>query len=221
MEHFRSYPTLCALFLSQLDRWGAKTMDWTLLADEGFVDLFLRRLVTAEQIEPEALVYACSSLTGPSPGGVLAGAALVEHGRWDLEEYASFLTFALKTDGSRWPALTWLELSDILERGLFAHAELDRPWLCAALFAFGWVPAELQARAARRVWQTNELELAEKRSFEDWLAGLASWPDLPSPPHTSGLVCSDSRLETALSRGDAQRRRSSQATGRPRRSSVG
>lgn len=195
-------------------------MDWTLLADEGFVDLFLRRLVTGEQVEPEALTYACRSLMGPSPGGVLAGATLMEHERWELEEYASFLTFALKTDGSRWAPLPWLELSEILERGLFAYPGLDRPWLCAALLAYRWIPDGLQARATRRIWQTSALTLREKRIFEDWLAGVIEWPDLPAPPEDPGLQRRGPRLETPLSRGRVKGRRS-EVGAEQRRRSVG
>ncbi len=184
MELFRNYPSLCSLFLSQLDVWGAKTMDWTLLGDEEFVDLFLRRMLTSEQPEEEALVHACTSLIQPSPGGLLAAAALHAVQLYSDQEFAAFVTFAVKSEAYPWPDLNWVELGQLLEDVVFQESGGERPWLCACLWTYGWIPESLKEKFLRRVWQTDRLRLEDKQQFFGWLQGSDLWPDLPKPEQT-------------------------------------
>jgi hypothetical protein len=180
MDLFRKQPNLCSLFLSLLEEWGADTLDWSLLRDEKFVDRFLRRLLATQQVEDSGVFQACSSLLQPSPGGLLVAPLLVRGGHFEAAEMDSFVQFAVEGQARGWEPVTWPELLTILEEVAFTRKDQPSRFL-ACLVANGWVPAHLQERFCRRVWETARLSLREKNFFFAWLAGESRWADLPSP----------------------------------------
>ena len=182
MDIFKTYPSLCSLFLTTLEDWGAETLDWTLLGDEAFVDTFLRRLVVSENIEPAAVELACSSFLQPSPGGLLAAIVLKSAGHFADEEFHEFVNFTLQGSCTGWPPLSWNELTDLLEYAVFDVGLEEASWTLACLMAKGWVSRDLQAPYFRRVWQTNRLSLANKKSFFRWLYGQQQFSGLPKAP---------------------------------------
>ena len=107
MELFRTHPSLCSLFLTTLEEWGADAIDWNLLGDEEFVDVFLRNLSFTDTVEPEALSQAYSILLQPSPGGLLASASLRREGYLDANAFTDFASFCLRGSGNGWRPLSW------------------------------------------------------------------------------------------------------------------
>lgn len=182
MELFRNHPNLCSLFLTSLEEWGAKTLDWSLLGNEGFVDRFLRQLTTTDEVDEEANLQACAALLQPSPGGLLAAGALSRRGYFDAEDLHQFINFTLQGSANRWDSLTWAEVSIILEELIFVEATDEPAWQLACLMARGWLPTPLQTRFFRRVWQTCHIGLEQKKLFFRWLYGQHTWSDLPKAP---------------------------------------
>lgn len=184
MELFRTHPCLCSLFLVCLEDWGAGRVDWKLLNNEEFVDLFLRKLCLCEDVEQDALLKGCSLLLQPSPGGLLAAAALHQAGVLVGEEFAEFTTFTLRGSGNGWKPLCWGGLSEVLEEVAFSSDSHDAAWNLASLMSRGWIAREHQARFFKRVWQTCRLSLGQKKEFFRWLYGQHQWSGLPKAPST-------------------------------------
>ncbi len=182
MELFRTHPSLCSLFLTTLQEWGAESINWQLLGDEEFVDVFLRNLTISDSVEKEALLRACSSLLQPSPGGLLAAALLRRESAMEVQEFADFISFTLRGSGNGWPSLNWSTLSEVLEEVAFSLDSEEPAWNLASLMSRGWVKREYQARFFRRVWQTDRISIKEKKTFFRWLYGQHQWPDLPKAP---------------------------------------
>jgi hypothetical protein len=180
MELFRSQPSLCSLFLSLLEEWGADTLDWSLLRDEMFVDRFLRRLLWAQQLEDPCVFQACCSLLQPSPGGLLVAPLLVRGGYFEASEMDSFVEFAVMGKGRAWEPMSWPEMLTVLEDVAFTRSESPARFL-ASLAGNGWVPPELLDRVNRRVWETARLSRREKNLYFAWLGGESRWAELPSP----------------------------------------
>lgn len=182
MELFRTHPSLCSLFLTTLEEWGATNIDWHLLGDEEFVDLFLRRLCGSESVEKDALLQACSTLLQPSPGGLLAAAFLNREGAIEADDYANFISFTLRGSGNGWAALSWAELTEVLEEVAFSPNTAEPAWNLASLMSRGWIKRDHQTRFFRRVWQTDRISIHEKKAFFQWLYGQHQWADLPKAP---------------------------------------
>lgn len=182
MDIFKTYPSLCSLFLTTLEDWGAETLDWKLLADEAFVDTFLRRLVNAESVEPAAAELACSTFLQPSPGGLLAAILLRSAGHLTSSDFHEFVNFTLQGSCMGWSPLSWDELSDVLEYAVFDEGVENASWTLACLMSKGWVCRELQSPYFRRVWQTCQLSLYEKKQFFRWLYGQQEFAGLPKAP---------------------------------------
>lgn len=181
MELFRTQPSLCSLFLRQLEDWGAETLDWSLLRDEDFVDRFLRRLKTSCEIEPEAVYRACACLIQPSVGGLLVAPILHQGGHFDLAGLENFVGFTLQGKAAAWDPMSWPELLTVLEEVVFFR-QGDPFVLLALLFANGWVSEPLRERCRKRVWETCRLPLVQKRQFELWLRGGLSIPGVDPAP---------------------------------------
>lgn len=182
MELFRTHPSLCSLYLTTLEEWGAENIDWSLLNDEDFADVFLRNLCTLDSIELDALLPACASLLQPSPGGLMAAAVLHREGHFSKEAFSEFVGFALRGSGNGWRPLSWDSLTDILEEVAFSEDTAEPSWNLASLMSRGWVQREHQAKFFRRVWQTSRIPIAEKKRFFRWLYGQHQWDDLPKAP---------------------------------------
>lgn len=182
MDLFRTHPSLCSLFLTTLQEWGAERIDWNLLSDEEFVDVFLRNLCLTESVESEALVQACSLLLQPSPGGLLAAALLRREGYLVGDDFAEFITFTLRGSANGWPPLAWSSLSEVLEEVAFCPESTEPAWNLASMMSRGWIQREHQTRFFRRVWQTDKIPIEEKKTFFRWLYGQHQWPDLPKAP---------------------------------------
>lgn len=182
MELFRTHPSLCSLFLTTLQEWGAENINWQLLADEEFVDVFLRNLISSADVEKEALLKACSLLLQPSPGGLLAAALLRREGAIEGEEYAEFVSFTLRGSGNGWPPLDWASLVEVLEEVAFCKDTEEPAWNLASLMSRGWIKRDHQSRFFRRVWQTNSISIEQKKTFFRWLYGQHQWADLPKAP---------------------------------------
>jgi hypothetical protein len=180
MDLFRSQPSLCSLFLSLLEEWGAETLDWSLLRDEVFVDRFLRRLLVAQQLDETSIFQACSSLLQPSVGGLLVAPLLARGGHFEAGEMDSFVAFAVQGKAQVWDPMSWPELLTVLEEVAFTRQEEPARFL-ASMMANGWVPAELRGRFTRRVWETSQLTMREKNFYFAWLGGESRWGDVPSP----------------------------------------
>lgn len=184
MDLFRSQPSLCSLFLSLLEEWGAETLDWSLLRDEIFVDRFLRRLLVHPQLEDTSVFQACSSLLQPSPGGLLAAPRLAAGGHFQEGELESYLWFTVSAEAGPWDPMTWPELLTLLEEVAFPRPPAERARFLCTLAARGWVPTALQARFDKRIWETAQLPLREKNHYFAWLAGESRWPELqPKASH--------------------------------------
>ncbi len=211
MELFRSHPSLCSLFLRLLGDWGADTLDWSLLRDETFVDRFLRQLLISQEIEDAAIFQACSVLLQPSVGGLLAVPCLVQGGHFKAREFEDFVEFALRGSARRWEPMEWFELSTLLEAVCFRSTQSEKPKLLASMIAQGWVPAPLQSKFFRRVWQTCQLSLAEKTLFFQWLYGEHQWDDLPQTP--KGTLSTPFSLKVACHRSGSGARFSSYRRG--------
>lgn len=182
MELFRAHPSLCSLFLTTLEEWGATNIDWGLLGDEEFVDIFLRNLCTTDAVEKEALLKACSALLQPSPGGLLAAALMRREGYLNAEEYANFIAFTLRGSGNGWKPLDWSSLIEVLEDVAFSSESEEPAWNLASLMSRGWIKRDHQTKFFRRVWQTASISIEEKKTFFQWLYGQHQWPDLPKAP---------------------------------------
>lgn len=182
MDLFRAHSSLCSLFLTTLEEWGADKLDWSLLGNEEFADLFLRKLSVADQVEPEARVKASSFLLQPSPGGLLAAAELKRQDVLVGEEFADFVTFTLRGSGNGWKPLNWAGLSEILEEIAFSSQGVESAWSLASLMSRGWVSRDNQSRFFRRVWQTCRISIEQKKDFFRWLYGQHQWSDLPKAP---------------------------------------
>lgn len=182
MELFRTHPSLCSLFLTTLEEWGATNMDWSLLGDEEFADLFLRNLCTTDSVEKEALLQACSAMLQPSPGGLLAAAALRREGWMESEDFASFVAFTLRGSGNGWNPLNWTSLAEVLEDVAFSDDTPEPAWNLASLMSRGWIKRDHQTRFFRRVWQTSRISIKQKKLFFQWLYGQHQWSDLPKAP---------------------------------------
>jgi hypothetical protein len=180
MDLFRTQPSLCSLFLSLLEEWGADTLDWSLLRDEVFVDRFLRRLLVSQQLDDPAIFQACSSLLQPSVGGLLVAPLLVRGGHFEAGEMDNFVCFAVMGKAAAFDPMSWPELLTVLEEVAFTRKEAPAKFL-ASLMGNGWVPAALRDRFSRRVWETCCLPLREKNFYFAWLGGESRWADLPSP----------------------------------------
>lgn len=187
MELFRIQPSLCSLFLRQLEEWGAETLDWSLLRDEIFVDRFLRRLKDSQEVEPEAISRACACLIQPSVGGLLVAPILHQSGHFDLAGLESFVEFTLQGKALAWDPMSWPELLTVLEEVIFLR-EGDPVVLLALLFANGWVPEAHRGRYCRRIWETCRLPLEQKRQFESWLRGELLIPGIGRAPAQSWAV---------------------------------
>ena len=183
MELFKTHPSLCSLFLTTLEEWGAERVDWNLLGEEEFVDLFLRNLLVCDNVEREARTQACSVLLQPSPGGLLAAAHLFREGVLADEPFTEFVSFTLRGSGNGWKPLSWTSLTEVLEEAIFS-VSCEPAWSLASLMSRGWVAREHQARFFRRVWQTCRIGLEEKQNFFRWLYGRHQWPDLAKAPCT-------------------------------------
>lgn len=182
MDLFRTHPSLCSLFLTTLQEWGADNIDWGLLGDEEFVDVFLRNLCSTDSVDKESLLQACSLLLQPSPGGLLAAATLKRDGYLLGDDFASFVSFTLRGSGNGWKALDWASLTEVLEEIAFSSSTTDQAWNLASLMSRGWVQRDHQARFFRRVWQTSQISLQAKKTFFLWLYGQHQWADLPKAP---------------------------------------
>lgn len=182
MELFRTHPSLCSLFLTTLQEWGAESINWQLLVDEEFVDVFLRNLTNSECVEKDALFKACSLLMQPSPGGLLAAALLRREGVLEASEFSDFIRFTLRGSGNGWAPLNWAALSEVMEEVAFSPDSEESAWNLASLMSRGWVKREHQSRFFRRVWQTSRIPINEKKTFFSWLYGRHQWPDLPKAP---------------------------------------
>ena len=121
MELFRTHPSLCSLFLTTLEEWGAENIDWSLLGDEDFVDVFLRNLCATDNVEKDALLQAFSALLQPSPGGLLAAACLHREGYLEDDDFADFVDFSLRGSGNGWKPLSWANLIELLEEVAFSE----------------------------------------------------------------------------------------------------
>ena len=139
MELFRTHPSLCSLFLTTLEEWGATNIDWNLLGDEEFADLFLRNLSATDTVEKEALVQAFSLLLQPSPGGLLAAAFLRREGHMEADDFANFTSFTLRGSGNGWKALSWSSLIEVLEDVAFSQDTEEPAWNLASLMSRGWI----------------------------------------------------------------------------------
>jgi hypothetical protein len=179
MNLFRNYDSLCSLFLTTLQEWGAESVDWSLLDEEEFVDMFLRNLCADNSVESEARLQACSLLLQPSPGGLLAAAALKREGRLVGKEFSDFTSFTLRGSGNGWKPLCWNSLIEVLEDIAFCH---EPAWSLASLMSRGWVARDHQSRFFRRVWQTCRISIQQKNDFFRWLYGQHQWSDLPKAP---------------------------------------
>ncbi len=200
MDLFRSQPSLCSLFLSLLEEWGAETLDWSLLRDEVFVDRFLRRLLVSQEIEGDAIFKACCSLLQPSVGGLLVAPILVRGGHYDAAELDSFVQFAVMGKATAWEPMSWPELLTVLEEVAFTREEEQAQFL-AAMLANEWVPEALRDRFCQRVWETSALPLAEKRTFEAWLAGRLVIPGVgPAPSREKVKLRVDASTSPAFGR---------------------
>lgn len=186
MELFRSQPSLCSLFLSLLEEWGAETLDWSLLRDELFVDRFLRRLLSSQQLEELCVFQACCSLLQASPGGLLVAPLLVRGGYFEASEMESFVQFAVQGKATAWEPMSWPELLTVLEEVAFTRHDSPARFL-ASLVGNGWVPPALQERFNRRVRATARLPLREKNIYFAWLAGESRWADLAPPAVSAEL----------------------------------
>lgn len=182
MELFRTHPSLCSLFLTTLEEWGATNIDWNLLGDEEFADLFLRNLCTSDSVEKDALVQACSLLLQPSPGGLMAASLLKREGHIAQEDFSDFVSFTLRGSGNGWKALSWSDLTEVLEDVAFSSSTEEPAWNLASLMSRGWVKRDHQTKFFRRVWQTNKIDIQEKKTFFQWLYGQHQWSDLPKAP---------------------------------------
>lgn len=182
MELFRTHPSLCSLFLTTLQEWGAENINWQLLGDEEFVDVFLRNLTSTDSVEREALTRACSVLLQPSPGGLLAAALLRREGAISADEFTDFVKFTLRGSGNGWAPLDWVSLTEVLEDIAFSADHEEPAWNLASLMSRGWVKRDHQSRFFRRVWQTNAISIDEKKAFFRWLYGQHQWADLPKAP---------------------------------------
>ena len=182
MELFRKHPSLCSLFLLALEDWGASRVDWNLLNDEEFADLFLRKLCTSSDVEEEARLKACSLLLQPTPGGLLAAAALHRARVLVGEDFSEFGTFTLRGSGNGWKPLSWEELTEVLEEVAFSSDTVEPGWNLASLMSRGWIAREHQSRFFRRVWQTCRISIEQKKNFFRWLYGQHQWNDLPKAP---------------------------------------
>jgi hypothetical protein len=180
MDLFRSQPSLCSLFLSLLEEWGAATLDWSLLRDEIFVDRFLRRLVANPQVDDACVFQACAQLLQPSAAGLLVAPLLVRGGHFERSEMDSFVEFAVAGKARSWDPLSWPELLTVLEEVAFTRPQEPARFL-ACMLGNGWVPVLLQGRFTQRVWETCRLRKAEKGLFFAWLGGHSAWPELPAP----------------------------------------
>ncbi|MCA9776081.1 MAG: hypothetical protein KC800_05165 [Candidatus Eremiobacteraeota bacterium] len=182
MELFRKHPSLCSLFLLALEDWGASRVDWNLLNDEEFADLFLRKLCTSSDVEEDARLKACSLLLQPSPGGLLAAAALHRAGILVGEDFSEFAAFTLKGSANGWKPLDWSELTEVLEDVAFSSDTVEPGWNLASMMSRGWIARDNQSRFFRRVWQTCRIGIDEKKNFFQWLYGQHQWGDLPKAP---------------------------------------
>jgi hypothetical protein len=182
MDLFRNHNSLCSLFLTTLEEWGADRVDWSLLEDEEFVDMFLRNLCTDDDVEPEARVQACSLLLQPSPGGLLAAAALKREGHLVGENFSDFVSFTLRGSGNGWKPLSWDCLVEVLEDIAFSSETREPAWNLASLMSRGWIAREHQSKFFRRVWQTCQIAIQQKKDFFQWLYGQHQWKDLPKAP---------------------------------------
>ncbi len=182
MEMFRTHPSLCSLFLTSLEEWGAENIDWSLLGDEEFADLFLRNLCASETVDKEALIKACSLLLQPSPGGLLAASLLRREGCLTAEAFAEFISFTLRGSGNGWKPLSWASLVEVLEDVAFSADTCEPAWNLASLMSRGWVKREHQTQFFRRIWQTDKIQIAQKKVFFKWLYGQHQWADLPKAP---------------------------------------
>jgi hypothetical protein len=182
MELFRTHPSLCSLFLTTLEEWGAENIDWSLLGNEEFVDVFLRNLCTTNSVEKEALLRACSLLLQPSPGGLLAAALLRREGCLESDDFAEFIGFTLKGSGNGWKPLSWDSLTEVLEDVAFSPETLEPAWNLASLMSRGWIKRDYQTKFFRRIWQTDKIGITQKKTFFQWLYGQHQWADLPKAP---------------------------------------
>lgn len=157
-------------------------MDWNLLAEEEFVDLFLRNLHASPSLEADALVQACATLLQPSPGGMIAAAVLRRHERLGAAEFSDFVRFTLRGSANGWRPLDWPDLAELLEDSVFSDDVAEPAWCLASLMSRGWVKHEHQTNFFRRIWQTNRIALEEKNLFFSWLYGRHQWADLPKAP---------------------------------------
>lgn len=184
MDLFRSQPSLCSLFLSLLEEWGADTLDWSLLRDEVFVDRFLRRLLVSNQVDEGSVFLASSSLLQPSVGGLLVAPLLERGGHFEEKaELDEFVCFAVRVNASAFDPMSWPELLTVLEEVAFRRDEPAR-FLCS-MANNSWVPPALQGRFTRRVWETSSLTMREKNFYFAWLAGESRWSEIPSPDHAA------------------------------------
>lgn len=184
MELFRTHPDLCTHFLTTLEEWGATNIQWNLLGEEEFVDLFLRNLCQSESLNREDLLKACEVLLQPSPGGLLAAAALRRDDRMNAHDFKSFINFTLRGSGNGWNPLNWAQLIEVLEDVAFSSDTEEPAWNLASLMSRGWVKRDHQSRFFRRVWQTSRIGIEEKKTFFRWLYGQHQWSDLPKAPST-------------------------------------
>lgn len=214
MELFRSQPSLCSLFLSLLEEWGADTLDWSLLRDEAFVDRFLRRLLVTHPLDDPAVFQACHALLQPSVGGLLVAPLLVRGGHFEASEMDNFVSFAVMGKAHAWDPMSWPELLTVLEEVAFTRRESPARFL-SAMMANGWVPAAHRDRFIRRIWETSRLSIREKNFFFAWMGGESRWSDIPP---VEGLSLELRRLRTARPLGGAnpfaERRRGISVSGK-------
>jgi hypothetical protein len=182
MELFRTHPDLCSLFLTSLEEWGAHNIEWNLLGNEEFVDMFLRNLCRADSLPQDALLKACAVLLQPSPGGLLAAATLRREERMTSEEFSEFINFTLRGSGNGWKPLNWDSLTEVLEDVAFSGDTAEPAWNLASLMSRGWIKRDHQTKFFRRVWQTCKISIEQKKKFFQWLYGQHQWPDLPKAP---------------------------------------
>lgn len=199
MELFRSQPALCSFFLSVLEEWGARTLDWSLLRDEAFVDRFLRRLILSPEVDERDVYTAAVSLLQPSLGGLLVAPQLKAGGYFSQGELEEFVRFTLGGRPGVWDPAGWTELVTLLEELIFCQGS-GRSELLLAMDNHGWVPSELSDSFRRRVRQTCRLSKAEKEMF---FAGIAS---IPRKEDTAVLrLDTPNRMDLTLTRGRSRR----------------